>query len=110
LQEAVEREVREAEARRRIEEEAGEIVQKRAEEEEARRSAAKAKAAKIEAQRAALGQARREAMVAFRVKTLSREELQHRNTEFASEVSSISRAEASIEDDEGDAQDGVTEV
>jgi hypothetical protein len=49
-------------------------------------------------------------MVAFRVKTLSQKELQCRNAEFASEASSISRAKAGIEDDEGDVQDGVTEV
>jgi hypothetical protein len=75
LQEAVEWEVWEVEVKRRMEEEAAEEAQKKAEEEGTRRSAAEAKAAKIEAWRAALGQARREAMLTFRAKALSREEL-----------------------------------
>jgi hypothetical protein len=58
--------------------------------------AVKAKVARIEVWRAALGQAHRAAMLEFHAKILSREELQHRNAEFASEVSSISREEAGI--------------
>jgi hypothetical protein len=111
LQEAVEREVREVKVKRRMEEEAAEAAQKKAEEEGTRRSAAEAKAAKIEAQRAALGQARREAMLVFRAKALSREELQRRNTEFASEASSISQEEARVEEGVKDNEEmRVTEV
>jgi hypothetical protein len=110
LQETVDHELREVEEKRRMEEEATEIARKWAEEEETRRSVAAAKVAKIEARRTALGQARREAMLAFRAKTLSRDELQHRNTEFASEASLILRAEAGIEDDKDDGQGAVVEV
>jgi hypothetical protein len=97
LQEAVERELRELEVKRRLEEEEKEAVRKKADEEETRRLAVEAKAAWIEARRAALGQARQAAMLEFRAKTMSREELQRRNAEFASEASSISREEAGIE-------------
>jgi hypothetical protein len=96
LQEAVECELRELEAKRRLEEKEKEAVRKKADEEEMRRLAVEAKVAWIEVQRAALGQARRAAMLEFRAKTLSREELQRRNAEFVSEASSISREEAGI--------------
>jgi hypothetical protein len=38
-------------------------------------------------------------MLEFCVKTLSRDELQHRNAEFASKASSISREAAGIKED-----------
>jgi hypothetical protein len=72
-------------------EEAEEAAKRKAEEEESRRLDADVKVARIEAQRAALGQARRMAMLEFRAKTLTREELQRRNAEFASEALSISQ-------------------
>jgi hypothetical protein len=46
-------------------------------------------------------------MLEFRTKTLSREELQCQNTEFASEASSISREAAGIEED-GETGQGET--
>jgi hypothetical protein len=96
LQEVVERELRELEAKQRLEEKEKEAARKKADEEEMRRLAVKAKAARIEAWRAVLGQAHRAAMLKFCVKMLSREELQRRNAEFASKVSSISQEEAGI--------------
>jgi hypothetical protein len=100
LQEEIEREVHEAEAKRRMDEEQAEVERKRVEEEGERRAAAAAKTERLAARRAALNEARRAAMLEFRAKTLSREDLQKRNTEFADEASAISRAEAGEDEDE----------
>jgi hypothetical protein len=76
LQEEIEREVREAEAKRWMDEEQAEVERKRVEEEGERRVAAAAKTERLVARRAALNEARQAAMLEFRVKTLSREDLQ----------------------------------
>jgi hypothetical protein len=98
LQDEVEREEQEAEGKRQMEEQEAEGARKRIEEEKARRATADAKADRIAARKAALGEARRAAMLEFRAKILSREGLQKRNAEFADEASAISRAEAGEEE------------
>jgi hypothetical protein len=85
LQEEIEREVREAEAKRWMDEEQVEVERKRVEEEGERRAATAAKMERLAARRAALNETRWAAMLKFRVKTLSREYLQKRNTEFVDE-------------------------
>jgi hypothetical protein len=99
LPEEVEREICEAEAKRQVEEMEAAAARKFAEEEESRRVAAQAKAERLEVCRAALGEARRAAMLTFRAKTLSKEGLQQWNTELADEASAISKAEAGEEDE-----------
>jgi hypothetical protein len=110
LQDEIECEEEEAKARRRMVEQEAEEVRKQLEEEEARQAAAEAKSDRLAARRAALGEARRAAMLEFRAKTLSREGLQKRNAEFTDEASAISRAEAGEEEVEVKGTGGAVEA
>jgi hypothetical protein len=105
LQEEVEREIREAEAKRQVEEMEAAAVRKFAEEEESQRVAVQAKAERLEVHRAALGEARRAVMLAFRAKTFSKEGLQQRNAELADEASAILKAEDEEEDESARKED-----
>jgi hypothetical protein len=100
LQEEIEREACEAEAKGQMEEEQIEIEKRCIEEEERRRVAVAMKAEKLTAHRAALGEACWAAMLEFRAKTLSWEDLQKQNAKLANEASAISKAEAGEDKDE----------
>jgi hypothetical protein len=101
LQEEIEQEVHEAEAKQQMEEEQVEIEKRHVEEEERRQVAVTVKAEKkLAAHRAALGKARRAAMLEFHAKTLFWEDLQKQNTELADEASAILKAEAREDEDE----------
>jgi hypothetical protein len=70
-----------------------EEVRKHEEEKESKRAAVNAKAATLEARKAALGEAQQSIMAEFRAKTLSRDELQQRNAELAAEAYAIEKEE-----------------
>jgi hypothetical protein len=79
-------------------------------EEQARQDAAAAKAAKLQGQKAALLVAHSAALAGFHAKTLSKEDLQLRNTELAAEAKAIEREEVEgevekEEDEEEEAND-----
>jgi hypothetical protein len=74
--------------------EESERVAKREAEEEARRVAAEAKVERLEARKAALGEARKLVLAKFHAKTLPKEELLRRNAELVAEASAIEKEEA----------------
>jgi hypothetical protein len=91
MKEEVEHEEQEKKEARLREAEESERIAKREAEEEAKRVAAEAKAARVKAQKVALGEARKSVLADFQAKTLSKEEL-------AAEASAIEKEEA----DDGD--------
>jgi hypothetical protein len=102
----VEHEAQEEKEARLREAEESEWIAKREAKEEAKRMAAEVKAARIEAWRVALGEARKSVLADFRAKTLSKEDLLQRNAELVAEASAIEKEEA----DNGDEVEVVEET